>query len=252
VNRLERRFPETHLVIYPVQVQGDLAKHDIRRALEAFNEFGEVDVLILARGGGSIEDLWAFNEEIVVRAIAASRIPVISAIGHEVDYTISDFVADLRAPTPSAAAEMVLPEKRELVGQLSDLRKRLKQALRGELEVLKERLRNTVESRPLTQPQLLLDERWQTLDDRTKRLRLNLARMLELKKHQLKAVVGKLDALSPLACLVRGYSIVFDDRHQTIIKSTVDLARGQRVLVRLSDGEFLSQVLDISKSKLNR
>jgi len=108
----ERRFPDVHLIIYPVKVQGEAAKKDICRAIQDFNEYGRADVLILARGGGSMEDLWAFNEEIVARAIAASDIPVISAVGHEVDYTIADFVADLRAPTPSVAAELVLPPQK--------------------------------------------------------------------------------------------------------------------------------------------
>lgn len=249
---LERRFPDVHLVVSPVQVQGPKAKFDLVRALEDFNEYEKVDVVILARGGGSLEDLWPFNEEMVARAIAASEIPVISAVGHEVDYTISDFVADLRAPTPSAAAEIVLPEKKELVARLQDWKKRLRQALKDEVQHLKERLEETLKSKTLTQPLSLLDERWQALDELKKELQVSLSRSLDLKKRELKAVVGKLGVLSPLASLGRGYSIVFDEEHQTIIKSTVGLSPKDRVWVRVSDGEFLSEVQKVSNKEVGK
>jgi exodeoxyribonuclease VII large subunit len=216
---LERRFPGASILVYPSQVQGPTAKSSLVQAINDMNKDARADVLVLARGGGSLEDLWPFNEEIVARAIAASRIPVVSAVGHEVDFTIADFVADLRAPTPSAAAEVVFPLKEDLLLQVEELRKRIVKAVR-DLPLL-----------------------WQEeLDDINKRLESRVGSILELFTQKMMTLVGKLDVLSPLGSLVRGYSITFDQKTSKILKSVKEIKSGSRVKTRLSDGEFTSIV----------
>ncbi len=216
---LDRRFPSFHFIIYPVQVQGDRAKHEIAKALDDMNEYRQVDVLVLARGGGSLEDLWPFNEEMVARAIFRSRIPVISAVGHEVDYTIADFVADLRAPTPSAAAEILFPRREDLKAQIEDQRRRLNESIQRQLEFGQ-----------------------QELDEAGRYLQTAMTNRLGLERERWNALAGRLEALSPMACLDRGYSITFDEKSSRIIKSVRHLEAGQRVATRLADGTFVSIV----------
>jgi exodeoxyribonuclease VII large subunit len=171
-----RRFADVHVLVYPVRVQGDGAAAEIARALYDLNRLGGFDVLVVARGGGSLEDLWAFNEESVARAIAGSKIPVISAVGHETDFTIADFVADLRAPTPSAAAELVVREKVQLVAQLAGLRERLRRAARQRVARLQERLDGLARRRVLTDPARPLRDWQRRLDDLGVRLQRGLRR----------------------------------------------------------------------------
>ena len=216
---LNRRFPNYHFIIYPVQVQGDRAKHEIARALDDMNDYRRLDVLVLARGGGSLEELWPFNEEMVARAIFRSQIPVISAVGHEVDYTIADFVADLRAPTPSAAAEILFPRREDLKAQMEDQRRRLNESIKRQLEFGQ-----------------------QELDEASRYLQTAMTNRLGLERERWGALAGRLAALSPLACLERGYSITFDEKTSQIIKSIRHLETGQRVATRLADGTFVSIV----------
>ncbi len=241
----ERRFPGAHLLVAPVQVQGEGAKHEIVRALRDFNEGDAADVLVLARGGGSLEDLWPFNEEIVARAIADSRIPVVSAVGHEVDTTIADFVADLRAPTPSAAAEMLLPDKKELLSRIEGLRRTLDRAALGCVEGLREELGSLLRSAGLAGPRRRLEETFQRLDEAARNLRNAVSHAVELAGEKLAALAGRLEALSPLGCLVRGYSITSREKAGAILKSVRGLAAGETIRTRLADGEIASRVEEI-------
>lgn len=244
---IERRFPTVNLVVSPVQVQGEAAKFEIVRAIRDLNDYGEVDVLVLARGGGSLEDLWPFNEEIVARAIAASSIPVVSAVGHEVDYTIADFVADLRAPTPSAAAEILLPVREELLSEVGNLKKYLHKAVSDRIDGYRNGLFALLESRSFRNPRELLVERYQRLDEVTRNLKNGMSRVLDLSKERFVTKSECLEALSPLACLRRGYGITFDHRTSRIVKSVKKVSRNQRLRTRLADGTFLSRVEGIEK-----
>ncbi len=207
LNILERRHAGAHVLIYPVAVQGAGAAGDIAAAIDDFNAHDLAEVLIVGRGGGSLEDLWAFNEEIVARAIFNSRIPVISAVGHEVDFTVADFVSDLRAPTPSAAAEMVMPLKEELSARLAELRLRSLQAVNGLLKNLRQDLKALQENRALRDPLAIFEIRFQRLDELKKKLTVLFQTSLTLKKERLYALLGKLEALGPLATLKRGFSV---------------------------------------------
>ncbi len=238
----ERRFPKVRLILAPVQVQGPAAAPEIVQAIADMNEFGEAEVIVVARGGGSLEDLWAFNEESVARAIAGSAIPVVSAVGHEVDYTIADFVADRRAPTPSAAAEILLPPLDELESGLKDTGARLARILRREVESRREKLESLKASRMFQRPQTIVEDLLQSVDDLEKRLQAALQRGSADRAKDLRFLTGQLEALSPQKCLERGYSIVFDAATGGIIKSTLPLKAGQKIRVRLSDGEAIAAV----------
>jgi exodeoxyribonuclease VII large subunit len=241
----DRRHPGYHIYLRPTQVQGKTAKDDIVAAIEECNVFGKLDVIVLARGGGSLEDLWAFNEEVVARAIAASRIPVLSAIGHEVDYTISDFVADGRAPTPSAAAEILLPDKSALQASLKDVRGRLDREITGFISRKCEELAVLMQNRSLTDAKRFFEMKIQRLDELSKDIQRALELFLERCRDRWTGWVGRLEALSPLACLIRGYSITTDSRTSQVVKHTKDLQAGQRVKTRLAAGSFISKIEDI-------
>jgi exodeoxyribonuclease VII large subunit len=219
---LERRFPAFHLVVYPTRVQGEEATGEIVRALEDLNRWACVDVVIVARGGGSLEDLWCFNEEAVARAIAASRIPVISAVGHETDYTIADFVADLRAPTPSAAAELVLPSK----GELND-------RIAGALRYLSQSLRDWV-------PQHI-----QRVDDLAQEMRRAAQGLWERAQARWEGLTRELEALNPLAVLRRGYSITLRADTGKALVNAQGLKKGDKITTRLSRGELVSEITEI-------
>jgi exodeoxyribonuclease VII large subunit len=282
---LRRRSTGLAVLLAPVKVQGAGAASEIAAAIRDFNRYGGVDVLIVGRGGGSLEDLWAFNEEEVVRAIHGSRIPVISAVGHEIDVTISDLVADLRAPTPSAAAEVVVRSKLELAVALQTLRQRLRLAILGRLN---ER-RHTVQmlSRLLKDPVLMVGHHEQRVDDLTSRLQQAVQRLLERsdtlltglhrrlqvqepsqrlsrdrERHQRLATqleqamdrlltthrrasalaTARLDALSPLAVLARGYALVLREPEGTVVRTSTQLAPGDRVHLRLHVGAATCRV----------
>ena len=234
------RFAERRIVIRPVKVQGDGAAQEIAAGIAELARLAEVDVMIVGRGGGSLEDLWAFNEEIVARAIFATPIPVISAVGHEIDFTIADFVADHRAPTPTAAAEMVICRKIDLVEQLGSLHNALARAMQAKLEMAQADWRDLVKR--LTDPGRKLRENQQRLDE----LSLNLVRCLQHRLRQLRDQLaqasGRLGALSPLAVLDRGYSIAHKLPDETIIKNGASLKVGDRLRITFAKGKSFCKV----------
>ena len=244
---INRRFSEVEILIYPVRVQGDEAKYDIVSAIEYLNSaYPETDVLLVGRGGGSYEDLWAFNEEIVARAIASSRIPVISCVGHEIDFTIADFVADLRAPTPSAAAELVVKDKSELVDRIGNLQQHLINHMHFMLQQYADKIRYLSQSRALRNPVELIDERLQEMDDYLDSLLQSLRQKIDNNERDIKNFAGKLNLLSPLNILGHGYSICWKYPENTIVKNVSALKVDDSVKVMVHRGEFIGKVQKIS------
>jgi exodeoxyribonuclease VII large subunit len=251
---IDRRFPRARLVIYPCRVQGEGAAAEVVEAIRAANARAEVEVLIVGRGGGSAEDLWTFNEEAVARAIAASALPVVSAVGHEVDITIADLVADRRALTPSEAAELVLPKLSDVEDGLASLRQRLRTALRGDLDVLWERVKALGATRVLRDPMDRIRQAEQRLDDVASRLPLVLQGKLAVARARLTGLAGRLEGLSPLRVLARGYSVTMLEPRDAeaargrgaaparIVKSAKDAKPGDRLRTRLGEGEIRSRV----------
>ena len=240
LNIVSRRFANVHVLIAPARVQGAEAPAEIVRAIEMLNRLPDVDALIVGRGGGSLEDLWAFNEESVARAIFASRIPVISAVGHEIDFTIADFVADLRAPTPSAAAELVVRNKADLAQTLAAQHARLKQAMRHLLD--RSRAAAAHAARRVSDPRRRVNELQQRVDDLSQRLARTMRHVLERKQAQRDTQIAKLDALSPLAVLAKGYAICRNAATLRPVKRAADANVGDALLVRLLDGELQCEV----------
>lgn len=282
---LHRRFPNLPVLIVPARVQGEGAAQEVARGIVRAGQQRDVDVVVVARGGGSLEDLWAFNEEVVARAICASPVPTVSAVGHETDVTIADWCADVRAPTPTAAAELIAREKIELLSDLQQGRARLQRALRGQFE----RKRATLDKlasrvadprRLIGDRRLRLDRLRQRLEDlaardrearregarklrdrlqqqhpreRLHRLRLEVTRLeqklraqaeraLAARHHRFQGLAGRLDALSPLRVLARGYAVAFDEKGHVVTRSS-QVAAGDRVRVRLHEGELSARVL---------
>ena len=239
---LERRWPTLRVTLFPVPVQGAAAAKEIAAAIKTMNRMGGFDVLIVGRGGGSLEDLWAFNEEVVARAIFASAIPIVSAVGHEVDITISDMVADARALTPTAAAEMVVSDVEQVIEQLNGLARRLVRALgnramlaRTELRSLAERLSSRVLLRGFQQ----LAQRADDVFAETLRA---VERALVEARMRLQALGGKLETLSPLAVLKRGYSITTRTDSDQPLRDATEVKAGDRIRTRLANGEVESKV----------
>jgi exodeoxyribonuclease VII large subunit len=232
------------LLLIPARVQGEGAPESIARAIAAANEASHAEVVIVARGGGSIEDLWAFNSETVARAIAGSRLPIVSAVGHETDVTIADFVADLRAPTPSAAAELVVPDGVELLRRVVEARERLLQALRDRLRDDRDRLEELLTRRAFTRPLEGVNQRRQRVDDEQERLRDAVGRHAERRRLGLAALAGRLEALSPLGVLARGYAVVTRERDGAPVRSRDDVTTGDRLRLRLKDGDLAAQVVE--------
>ena len=239
-NVLKRRFPVAEVVLRPCQVQGEGAAEDIAKAIYEFNKLNAADVLIVGRGGGSIEDLWAFNEEIVARAVFASRIPVISAVGHETDYTICDFVADLRAPTPSAAAECAVPDMFELKANLVSLRQHIFSLIRNKMNIERSSLSSFEKRLALRDPVTNINEQRKELVYLTEKLSILTNSILEDNKSKISALAGKLDALSPLSVISRGYALVEkDDKPVTKVK---DLKKDDVISIKLSDGQVKARI----------
>ena len=239
-NVLKRRFPVAEVVLRPCQVQGDGAAEDIANAIYEFNKLKAADVLIVGRGGGSIEDLWAFNEEIVARAVFASEIPVISAVGHETDYTICDFVADLRAPTPSAAAECAVPDIFELKSNLVSLKQHIFSLTRNRMNIERTKLGSLEKSISLCDPVTNINEQRKELVYLTEKLTTLTNSVLDNNKSKISALAGKLDALSPLRVISRGYALVEkDDKPVTKVK---DLQKDDIISIKLSDGKVEAMV----------
>ena len=242
LNVLERRFSNLHIYIFPVHVQGKEAPPEIVYALQVFNRLNNVDVIILGRGGGSIEDLWAFNEEIVARAIYDSRIPVISAVGHETDFTISDFVADLRAPTPSAAAELVVKNLQELREKIHHNARRLRHAILAKLRYHKSIFQGLLKSYAMRAPLEQIRRRQQRIDELVVRMSNLFKIALTHARHRLLSTTMKLDILNPRAILARGYSIVRDSKTDMIIKMSSQIEPLQIITILLHQGSLTAEV----------
>lgn len=240
-NVLKRRFPVAEVVLRPCQVQGDGAAEDIAQAIYEFNKLKAADVLIVGRGGGSIEDLWAFNEEVVARAVFASEIPVISAVGHETDYTICDFVADLRAPTPSAAAECAVPDIFELKSNIVSLKQHLFTLTRNRVNIERSKIGSLEKTLSLCDPVTNINEQRKELVYLTEKLSNLTNAILDSNKSKISALAGKLDVLSPLSVISRGYALVEkDDKPVTKVK---DLKKDDIISIKLSDGQVRANII---------
>jgi len=244
-----RRYPGMGMVLCPVRVQGPGAAKEIAKAIEAFNQSGKVDLLIVGRGGGSLEDLQAFNEEITARAIAASSIPVISAVGHEIDVSIADLVADLRAATPSEAAEIAVPVRKELEDNLHSLNVRMRRLLMERVRAEKKHLDALSGSHALMQPVTLLRHAQQCTDELAGRLGRAFKHSMEQSRSHLAAIAGKLEELSPLGVLSRGYAVATRDKddhdHPHPIQSANEVAIGDLIHLRFKKGRIISRVEEI-------
>ena len=241
INVLTRRFSYSDVLLYPVLVQGENSAESIVSAIEWFNEKRAADVLIIGRGGGSIEDLWSFNEEIVARAIFKSEIPIVSAVGHEIDFTISDFVSDLRAPTPSAAAELVVPDERELISKFDNVLKRIKLCSSKILDNKRLNLKFYAEKNVLTNPESMINNQKIYLDSLYKSFENSISKIAEAKKKELSVLVSKLDGLSPLGTLSRGFSVTKDEKGN-VLRSVKQVKKGDLLKVTLTDGEINTRV----------
>ena len=242
INVSTRRNPNVHIRLYPVPVQGAGAAEKIAEGIEFMNKNNLADVLIIGRGGGSLEDLWPFNEEVVARAIYNSKIPIISAVGHETDFTIADFVADLRAPTPSAAAELAVANIDDVKSTLFLYNTRYKNALKKKLQLMRLSYEKCMARQAFKNPTQKINEQYMVIDMKVKAMQNKI--QLKLKEERTKFIkqVSKLDTLSPLKTLARGYSIVTDSSNK-IIKSVKDLKEDQNINIRLADGEKQAKVL---------
>lgn len=292
LNILTRRFSGFHLILNPVKVQGEGAAQEIAQAIRQFNEYNLVDVMIVGRGGGSFEDLWAFNEEVVADAIYHSRIPIISAVGHETDHCIADYVADVRAPTPSAAAEIVIAEKAHQLGYLTQTQQRLLQHVQHKLKHARQRLTDIKRQPVFASPYALLGSRMQRLDDirkhvqalkpttkilhlkerlshfdkalraamsqrligmrkalaepaKRRQLDILFQRGMLLRKERLQQVGLALSSVSPKNLLTKGYSILFSEKGDSVIKSACDIEKHQNIRVLMSDGTLLTTVNEV-------
>ncbi|MBS5854566.1 MAG: exodeoxyribonuclease VII large subunit [Clostridia bacterium] len=241
INVSTRRNPNVYIRLYPVPVQGEGAGAKIAEAIKIMNDKKLADVLILARGGGSLEDLWPFNEEIVARAIYNSEIPIVSAVGHETDFSISDFVADLRAPTPSAAAEIVVPNIVNIKQNLDTYNIRLKNSLKKKVEIMKMRYEKCMKSRIYTDPLKIVNDNYLKLDIITKSIINSMNKKMQLSKTEAIKNFSKLDALSPLKTLSRGYSILEKDTR--IVKDAQELQKDDIVKIRLINGNKEAKIL---------
>ena len=233
INVSTRRNPNVRIRLIPVQVQGDGAKEQIVAGIKRFNKEKLADVIILGRGGGSLEDLWAFNEEVVARAIYESKIPIISAVGHETDYSISDFVADLRAPTPSAAAELAVPNIEDVKYTIDLYQNRYKVALKKKVEIMRLRFDKCMNQRVFKEPLIKINERALNLDASIKDISNKISKKLELEKSNYSKIILKIDTLSPMKTLARGYSIT--EKDGKMVKSANDLKTGDVVTLKFAD-----------------
>jgi exodeoxyribonuclease VII large subunit len=240
---LEARWPLTQIIIVPVKVQGEGSAGEIAAALHYVNAKALADVIITGRGGGSMEDLWAFNEEIVARAIARSEIPVISAVGHEPDVTIADFVADLRAATPSNAAELVVPDQNEIYGQLQQINARVTQSLTKRLMLARQQLNRMEQSRSMSSPENYVEGRRMLLDFQHRRLLMGFRQMMSGDQKRLAGFAASLDALSPLKVLARGYAI--PQNADGIIRSVKSVAEQEQFDLRMNDGSLRCEILKV-------
>lgn len=241
INVSTRRNPNVYIKLLPVPVQGAGAAEKIADAIKLMNEKQLADVIIVARGGGSLEDLWPFNEEVVARAIYASELPVISAVGHETDFTIADFVADLRAPTPSAAAELAVPNISDITLKLEAYNNRFKLALKKKVELMRLRYEKCMNSRVFKEPLQKINEKYILIDMKVKSMQNNIFNIYNKKKAEMVKHIAKIDALSPLKTLTRGYSII--QLNGKVIKSVNQVKKDDEVDIRLVDGITKAKIM---------
>ena len=250
INVSTRRNPNVYIRLLPVPVQGEGAAEKIAEGIDYMNKNKLADVLIVARGGGSLEDLWPFNEEIVAHSIYNSEIPVISAVGHETDFTIADFVADLRAPTPSAAAELAVPDIYEVKQKINTYQNRMKQALSKKLEIMKLRYEKCISSVVFKEPTRKIQDNYLKIESYIKQLE-NIIKVKEQKeKSRYIELISKLDTLSPLKTLIRGYGIIQKDGN--VVKSVKQLKVGDKIDIRLSEGKAESVIETISSDDIKQ
>jgi len=242
LNVLDRRYPLAEVLLSPTQVQGDAAPMQIAAAIEALNARSDVDVIIIARGGGSLEDLWAFNDERVARAVAASRIPTMCGVGHETDFSLADFAADVRAPTPSAAAEMVAPDQMELRTYVTGLSAALAAALRVEIKERRWKLTEQMRALKHLSPQAQLAQARQRVDDLLARAEATTRHSLTLDRERVAGLSRRLASVSPLGTLERGYTIVRRRETGEVVQAVGHVATGDALDVRVADGAFEAEV----------
>lgn len=241
INVSTRRNPNVNIKLFPIPVQGKGAELEIADAIRIMNQKELADVLILARGGGSIEDLWPFNEEVTARAIYNSKIPIISAVGHETDFTIADFVADLRAPTPSAAAELAVPDIEEIKRKLETYNQRYKTSLKKKIEFMKLRYQKSMSSKAFTDPTAKIKEQYINLDIIIKKLENLTTNKIKDSKTKSIELISKLDTLSPLKTLTRGYSIT--QKQGKTIKSIKELKKDDIIDLKFIDGQKQGKII---------
>lgn len=242
INVSTRRNPNIHIRLYPVPVQGQGAAEKIAEGIEFMNKHKLADVLIIGRGGGSLEDLWPFNEEIVARSIYNSKIPIISAVGHETDFTIADFVADLRAPTPSAAAELAVANIEDVKDTLEKYNNRYKIALKKKIELMRLSYEKCMSRQAFKNPTQKINEQYMIIDMKIKSLQNSIQMRLKEEKTKFVREVARLDSLSPLKTLSRGYGIIMQD-NGNIVKSIKELNKDDSIKIKLADGEKKARIL---------
>ena len=241
INVSTRRNPNCYIKLLPVPVQGKGAAEKIVEAIELMNKLKLADVIILARGGGSLEDLWPFNEEIVANAIFNSELPIISAVGHETDFTIADFVADLRAPTPSAAAELAVPNVSDILLELEKYNTRYKTALKKKIELMKLRYEKCMANRVFKEPLQKINERYMLIDMLTKRMEGSITSKVKDERTKMVELITKLDTMSPLKTLARGYCLT--EKGGKIINSSKKLKKDDELVLRFQDGNSNVKVI---------
>ena len=246
ITTINRRYKLVELFIFPSLVQGENAKEDIVKNIELANTY-DLDVIILGRGGGSIEDLWAFNEEIVADAVFKSEIPIISAVGHEIDFTISDFVSDLRAPTPTAAAELAVPNTIDLINYIKQLEIRSNKSVLNLLDINKNKITSLLNSYVLKNPRNMYEVKAQKLDNLVDKLNLLIKRNLNDNNNKFINILNKLDALNPINTIKRGYSITKIDN--VVITSVSDITNDSVITTDLVDGKIISKVMNVEENK---
>ena len=250
INITGRRYPQAKILIYPSLVQGVDAPSSLCMGLDMLNAYGECDVIIIGRGGGSVEDLWAFNDERLVRTVAASPTPVISAVGHETDFTLCDFAADRRAPTPSAAAEIATPDVNTLLSYVQEAENRSYRRIIGIVDGKRQKLEQTADILALSSPKAKLEGMRDRLERKCEQMNMSVQRLYERRISEQRALVEKLEALNPLAILQRGYSALRDeDGH--IVGRAAELAKGQCVTVIMSDGQADAEIISVRKNNVS-
>lgn len=244
ISTINKRFPLVTIYLFPTLVQGNLAKDNIVRMIELANNY-DIDTLIVGRGGGSIEDLWAFNEEVVARSIYNSRIPIISGVGHEIDYTISDFVSDLRAPTPTGAATMAVPDRGEILRYLDTCRGRLKKVLLNKIDNYREILKKYKSNYLLNNPKRMYEVKEQKLDTLYDKLNIDITNIINMNIHKLDTIKIKVDLLNPNNILDKGYSIIY--KNGKIVKDINSIKVNDEINIKLKDGNIDSVVKGVNK-----